>query len=108
MSEISRPIDEYRPAGRPKPAIPLSTQRAVKNRATGCCESCGVACDIGRRLELHHLHYETEGSEQPEDLLALCRACHRRQHVDANKDFWPDPQEMQDYWRHFYDELEAD
>jgi len=108
MSDASTVITEYRPAGRPKPTIPLRTQQAVKTRAAGCCENCGVKCGVGQRLELHHLHYENEGCEQPEDLLALCRACHRRQHVDANKDFWPDPQEMQDHWRRFYEELEAE
>ena len=108
MSDASTVITEYRPAGRPKPAIPLLTQQAVHKRAAGRCEVCGSVCVIGQRLEQHHLHYENEGNERPEDLQALCRACHLSQHVDANKDFWPDPQEMQDHWRRFYEELEAE
>jgi 5-methylcytosine-specific restriction endonuclease McrA len=107
MSEISYPLFEYRPAGRLKPPVPLHTQQAVKTRAAGCCEVCGARCAIGQRLELHHTHYENEGYERPEDLLALCRRCHRQKHVDENGEFWPDPQEMQDHWRRFYEESEV-
>lgn len=37
------------------------------------CERCGIS---GKKLEVHHLHYENLGEELPEDLIAVCRKCH--------------------------------
>lgn len=37
------------------------------------CERCGVK---GRKLDIHHLHYDTLGFEKMSDLLAVCRKCH--------------------------------
>jgi len=87
-------IATNRYAGRPKPPIPLATITAVKKRAAGVCESCGER----KPLELHHLHYETEGREQPEDLAAYCRTCHRDAHVDDAGEFWVDPAERENFW----------
>jgi hypothetical protein len=47
---------------------------------------------------LHHLHYQTEGRETPDDLIACCRTCHRNEHTDRNGDFWVDPEEMDCHW----------
>lgn len=53
-------------------------------RATGyACEQCDDW--IGPRraksdLHLHHLTYERLGDEPDEDLVLLCRDCHRRAH----------------------------
>ena len=30
----------------------------------------------GRRLDLHHLHYDTLGTERLRDVALLCRPCH--------------------------------
>lgn len=97
MSEASQPIPEFRHAGRYKPAIPFVTRRAVLQRAKGRCESCGELAT----LELHHGHYETEGRETPEDLVALCRACHKQRHTAPNGVFYVDPQEMAVEWATF-------
>lgn len=96
-------ISSFRYAGRQKPPVPLATQRAVRQRAAGCCEGCSAR----RPLELHHLHYETEGRETEHDLVAYCRECHRLAHVDAAGNFWVDPQEKENFWA-TYDNTEAD
>jgi len=36
------------------------------------CQWCGDK----KRLQVHHLHYRTLGSESPEDLEILCPGCH--------------------------------
>ena len=45
--------------------------------AGGRCEVCKQP---SRMLEVHHRHYETLGNEGRDDLLALCRGCHRAAH----------------------------
>lgn len=42
----------------------------------GHCEVCGTT----DHLEAHHAHYDTLGHEMPDDLVVLCRRCHRRWH----------------------------
>lgn len=46
----------------------------------------GYACslDISHKegLEVHHRSYENRGTERPNDLLVLCRACHRLHHAE--------------------------
>jgi 5-methylcytosine-specific restriction endonuclease McrA len=39
------------------------------------CESCAAK----GRLQLHHRHYETLGSERLEDVMVLCDTCHLRE-----------------------------
>lgn len=96
-------IHEARFAGRFKPAIPADTRRAVLARANGCCEQCGTPVGLFSKLELHHLHYETEGRERPDDLAAYCRECHKSAHIDSAGDFWVDPQEMHNHWATYYE-----
>jgi 5-methylcytosine-specific restriction endonuclease McrA len=55
-------------------------RRLAIERAGYRCEKCGFRYF----LEVHHLTYERLGCEQPEDLMALCRTCHRGQHSGAN------------------------
>ena len=38
------------------------------------CERCG---HVSAYLELHHKHYHSLGSEQPEDVELLCPKCHK-------------------------------
>ena len=37
------------------------------------CERCAIESSS---LELHHLHYNSLGSEKPQDVELLCQACH--------------------------------
>lgn len=39
------------------------------------CETCGST----RSLQLHHVHYETLGSERVEDVRILCGDCHAKE-----------------------------
>jgi len=82
------------------PPIPAATRRAVLATAgatpeypVGICSDCYVR----DRLELHHLHYNTVGTETPEDLHPLCRDCHYDRHVYWGI-FWADPEEL-DHFR---------
>jgi len=36
-------------------------------------------------LDVHHLHYETLGHEGLDDVIVLCRSCHRAEHIPRNK-----------------------
>jgi 5-methylcytosine-specific restriction endonuclease McrA len=40
------------------------------------CRACGSSVN----LQVHHLSYERLGAERDEDLVTLCRDCHRRTH----------------------------
>lgn len=46
------------------------------------CEWCGTEDS----LDVHHVHYRTFRHEQPQDLVVLCRRCHRAAH-----DSWESP-----------------
>ena len=41
------------------------------------CERCG---DFRRKFQIHHKHYRTLGRESDDDLIALCGACHKKEH----------------------------
>jgi 5-methylcytosine-specific restriction endonuclease McrA len=45
-------------------------------RAGHRCEECGAPWG----LQVHHKTYERLGSEAPEDMICLCRDCHRKLH----------------------------
>lgn len=92
----------FRQAGDFKPPIPADTRKAVLKRANGCCERCGDPAVLFSKLELHHLHYETEGQETPNDLISCCRTCHRNEHTDSNGNFWVDPEEMACHWATYW------
>ncbi len=40
------------------------------------CQICGGT----ERLEVHHNTYENKGNEKPEDLIVLCKKCHKINH----------------------------
>lgn len=42
----------------------------------GICEICG-----GTGEELHHLHYDSLGHEQFDDVIFLCKDCHQKEHI---------------------------
>ena len=47
----------------------------ILNRAGWLCELCHAPAE-----EVHHRTYVNVGNEDPADLQALCKPCHRRQH----------------------------
>ncbi len=48
---------------------------AAFQRAAGICEVCKRAA----AREVHHRSYGSFGNERPEDVMALCSPCHRRE-----------------------------
>lgn len=50
-------------------------RREVMRRDNGTCQSCGNPAE-----QVHHMTYERIGNEDMEDLLAICRRCHRLAH----------------------------
>lgn len=48
-------------------------KRAVRERSGGLCERC----HFRTADEVHHLTYERIGAEHLDDLLYLCKPCHR-------------------------------
>ena len=47
------------------------------------CEICGTA----KNLTVHHLTYDRIGAEELEDLLVVCKSCHRKIHeTDIERD----------------------
>ncbi len=48
-------------------------KRKVIEQRGNRCQRCGQE---GASLALHHLHYRSLGTEQPEDVELLCRECH--------------------------------
>lgn len=53
-------------------------QRRLKalKQANYTCSCCGV----NNNLQVHHLTYANVWNEQDEDLLVVCRSCHKRIH----------------------------
>ena len=52
--------------------IPEETRRAVWERCKGRCEYCGK-----KAIDPHHIIYRSQGgSNEEENLIALCRKCH--------------------------------
>ena len=51
-------------------------KRAIED-ANNRCQLCGTA----DRVQVHHLSYDNLGNERQEDLLVVCRECHRLVHV---------------------------
>ncbi len=40
------------------------------------CEKCGET----KYLQVHHLSYKNIFHEEPEDLMILCKSCHKKEH----------------------------
>lgn len=53
----------------------IAFRRRVK-KTRNKCEKCGSK----KRLNVHHLHYETLWNETEADVLVLCRVCHEIAH----------------------------
>lgn len=99
--------------------IPAEVRRAVMVRCKGRCEECGES-----PVELHHLTYYSQqpahqykfpkhaeaifGFERPDDLLALCRDCHKDKHIGPAGDFIADPEECEAEWEHWNHLIEGE
>ena len=79
----------------PKPRLPVNpvASREAIARAGGQCERC-EQIRLAFQLELHHLHYRTIGKESKWDLLALCRECHKKQHIGLDGYWWNDTEQL--------------
>jgi 5-methylcytosine-specific restriction endonuclease McrA len=53
-------------------------RRQVVKAAERKCQYCGIPT---HDLNVHHRTYERLGNEDPDDLIALCRDCHEREHA---------------------------
>lgn len=53
--------------------------REARKRAGHECEMCGSAEDGSRKLDVHHIvPVRAGGTNEPWNLMALCRSCHRK------------------------------
>jgi 5-methylcytosine-specific restriction endonuclease McrA len=57
-----------------------ATARKALERASYKCQICGADRWL-TRLDVHHNSYERLGREPPEDLIVLCRHCHKLFHA---------------------------
>lgn len=57
-------------------------RKEVIAKTAGWCSRCHSA----KATQVHHLTYERLGSEEPEDLRALCRSCHEFLSAECNID----------------------
>ena len=49
----------------------------ILKRSNGNCERCGK-----KAYNVHHKTYERVGYERPEDLMAVCKSCHGKEHSE--------------------------
>ncbi len=54
-------------------------RNAVFKRYGKRCFDCGIS-HWWKHMEAHHLTYKNRGHENIEDLIPLCRDCHRKRH----------------------------
>ena len=54
-------------------------RRAALERASYVCQA-RLQCPGARATEVHHISYASVGNERPDDLLAVCKACHAALH----------------------------
>ena len=53
------------------------TRKAALKRSNYECQRCGRK---NTRLDVHHKTYKNRGAEKDNDLMVLCRKCHKRIH----------------------------
>lgn len=54
--------------------------RAKRRQRLGIDSFKCARCESDEQLEVHHLTYDRLGSERMDDLLTLCRICHKKDH----------------------------
>ena len=85
--------------------------RAMKKRDGGCCQKCGKG---GRGIELnvHHIVSLSDGgTDDPDNLITLCRDCHSLNHPhmqDTRQTSWGEPKVGRVTRRVSWRELKAD
>src|SRR4051812_39820826 len=73
-----------------------SLSRACRERDGHQCVWCGST----ETLDVHHITYERFGNERPEDLVTICRDCHKTRHAIhpiRDKDWTRIREEVPDY-----------
>lgn len=99
--------------------IPEAVRAEVLRRAKYCCEECGET-----PVELHRVTYYSQrpehqykfpkhaveifGFETADELLALCRECHRDKHIGPCDEFYADPEECAAEWEYFNHLMDSD
>ena len=61
----------------------ITRKRTIRRAGFRCAR-----CKARGPLDVHHLTYERLGHERPEDVIALCRSCHRREHAKRGAPRW--------------------
>ena len=61
---------------RPADAYWFNLKDKARRRGRGTCEWC----QLRPVADLHHRTYDREGQERPEDVMAVCIACHETIH----------------------------
>ncbi len=57
----------------------------IRKRDSGICQLCGkTELENGRKLAIHHVHYDKENCDP--DLVCLCNKCHCK--VNFNRDYY--------------------
>ena len=59
-------------------------RRAIRERDAYTCQLCGMP-ENGQAHHCHHVDY-CKTNNDPENLVALCAACHSR--TNSNRDYW--------------------
>lgn len=64
-----------------RPAIKVDQARweKLKKQVLSLYPRCRI-CKWDKKLDLHHRHYDTFNFESPEDVLLICRRCHKLIH----------------------------
>ena len=64
-----------------------SLRELVRQRDNYSCRLCGeTEKKLGRKPDVHHIDWIKENSH-PDNLISLCRACHRKVHSDSREYF---------------------
>lgn len=69
-----KPLDPYLVYLRSPHWLEIREETLAKSGHT--CSKCGTTVN----LNVHHLNYDNLGHEKEEDLIVLCRKCHREEH----------------------------
>lgn len=103
LLKLQRTNQNHIPPGNDKPERTSMSSKGFKrdpdvtayvlNESKGKCENCGTAAPFLRvkdnsfYLEVHHIRrLADEGSDKPQNAIAVCPNCHREFHYGANKE----------------------
>lgn len=66
---------------RNKELMHLAAGRIIQKGEIITCPKCGFQSGNKTKFVTHHRHYRTFGNERPEDVVVLCRPCHKDIHT---------------------------